>query len=232
MDSIVRARRPKRIPVVFTREEARRILSHLDGPHWLMASLLYGSGLRLMECLRLRIKDVDTDRQQITVRNGKGYKNRVTVLPSSLLGAVEDQKARVLIWFQMDRKRNTAGVSTPYALSRKYPNAATSWPWQFMFPARGLCEDPPHGPAPETSHRTARTPTRGQTGTARRTHREARQLPYLSPLFRHAFARVRIRHPHRAGTTGSQRREDDNDLHACVEQGRQSGTESPGLRRH
>ena len=184
MGEITRAKRPKRIPVVFTREEARTIIAQLESPYRLMASLLYGSGLRLMECLRLRIKDIDTDYQQITVRNGKGYKDRVTVLPTVLIDPIEEQKARVKIWYKMDRKQDTAGVSTPHALSRKYPRAPTSWAWQFLFSARGLSTDP-------------------RTGVRLRHHAEAQSLqrrvkralqdttimkPGSCHTFRHSFA--------------------------------------------
>jgi len=137
MTAIVRAKRPVALPVVLTRDEVRSLLRHLNGTKWLMASLLYGAGLRLLECCRLRIKDVDFGARQITVRRGKGEKDRVTMLPASLeeplarhLEAVRRQHERDLA-----RGREHGWVELPAALHRKYPNAGRSWPWQWVFPA-------------------------------------------------------------------------------------------------
>jgi integron integrase len=123
VDNVERAKRPKRLPVVFTREEVRTVLSHLRGDAWLMASLLYGSGLRLMECVRLRVKDVDFARLQITVREGKGDKDRITMLPPSLLEHLRRQLGRAKALYEMDVREGFGHVYLPYALARKYPNA-------------------------------------------------------------------------------------------------------------
>jgi site-specific recombinase XerD len=121
MKGIVRAKRPVRVPVVLAREEVRALLAHLEGTKWLMAALLYGAGLRLRECLKLRVKDVDFGYRQITVRDGKGAKDRVTMLPAGLAEPLREH------------------------LARKYPNAAYEWGWQFVFPSRKRSVDPRSG---------------------------------------------------------------------------------------
>ena len=135
LDNIVRARRPQRIPVVLDRSEVARILGGLSGKYWLIASLLYGSGLRLIECLRLRLKDIDTDYLQISVFDGKGKKDRRTVLPQKLVPHVRRQTEVVLAGLDNDRSKGRPGVSIPYALDRKYANAPLSPSWQYLFPS-------------------------------------------------------------------------------------------------
>lgn len=135
MDDIVRARRPVRVPIVMTRQEVGRVLACLDGRHWLMASLLYGSGLRLIECLRLRLQDVDFEYLQLTVRGGKGNKDRHTVLPESLVSHIEHQVVHVKGVLSRDIAKDRNGVSLPQAVNRKYKNAALNWKWQYLFPA-------------------------------------------------------------------------------------------------
>ena len=137
LDDVVRAKRPQRLPVVLTRPEVEALLSALDGVSWIMAMLLYGSGLRLMECLRLRVKDVEFTRHEILVREGKGNKDRVTMLP----GAVEDPLRvhldRVRVVHERDLKSGFGRVQLPDALARKYPNAHREWSWQSVFPHHG-----------------------------------------------------------------------------------------------
>jgi integron integrase len=145
IDGIEKAKRPVRVPVVLTREEASRIISHLSGVYHLMASLLYGSGLRLMECVRLRVKDVDFGYKQITVRDGKGEKDRRTVLPLSLMEPLGRQLVRARLFHEEDLQRGCGKVYLPYALERKYPNAATEWAWQWVFPAQKISSDPRTG---------------------------------------------------------------------------------------
>jgi integron integrase len=135
MDDIVRAKRPRRIPVVLTREEAEAVLGQLRGVYWLMASLMFGAGLRLLECCRLRVKDVDFERNQITVRDGKGRKDRVTMLPARIKPSLAAHIGRVRAQHQRDRKHGRGGVALPGALARKYPNASREWSWQWVFPA-------------------------------------------------------------------------------------------------
>lgn len=135
LDELVRAKRPERLPVVLTQEEVARLLAHLVGVPRLMAALLYGSGLRLLECCRLRVKDVDFARHQILVRAGKGDKDRVTLLPAALIPGL----SRHIEWVESRHRRDLedgAGwVELPLALARKYPNAGREWPWQWVFPA-------------------------------------------------------------------------------------------------
>jgi integron integrase len=145
LDGVVRAKRPVRVPVVLSRVEVRRILAHLEGTTWLAASLLYCAGLRVSECVRLRVKDLDFDYRQITVRNGKGAKDRHTMLPESLDAPLRRQLERVRSVFESDRARSLPGVALPPALERKYPSAPVEWAWQFVFPARGLCTSPYSG---------------------------------------------------------------------------------------
>ena len=129
---------PVRLPVVLTREEVQRIFSHLHGMPRLMAGLLYGSGLRLMECVRLRVKDVDFGYARITVRDGKGAKDRVTMLPVNLAESLERHLRKVKAQHEEDLESGYGSVYLPDALERKYPNASKEWVWQFVFPSAGF----------------------------------------------------------------------------------------------
>src|SRR5437870_6246411 len=140
--NIERARKPKRLPVVFTRDEVQRILAQLSGVHALIGGLLYGSGLRLMECLRLRVKDLDFKYGQITVRDGKGEKDRVTMMPESLKRGLELHLRKVKLIHEEDLRAGFGEVYLPYALGKKYPQAAKDWSWQYVFPAMNLSADP------------------------------------------------------------------------------------------
>ena len=135
MDNVVRARRERKIPVVFTQKEARTVIAHLQGKYWLMASLMYGAGLRVIECLRLRVKDIDNNDRQITVHDGKGSKDRRTLLPKCVTERLEEQLICVKTIYEKDVDGNCCGVSLPHALARKYPNARHDWAWQYIFPA-------------------------------------------------------------------------------------------------
>lgn len=145
MDGVVRAKRPRRLPVVLTRDEVRRLLAQLQGRDWLMAGLLYGAGMRLMECLRLRVKDVDFQRRDITVREGKGNKDRHVPLPQTLVVALHDQMAVARLLHATDLATGFGAVYLPHALGRKYPNAAREWGWQYVFPAAHRARDPRSG---------------------------------------------------------------------------------------
>jgi integron integrase len=135
LDEIVRARRPERIPVVLSRSEVHAIIGSLDGPARLLVLLLYGSGLRLLEALRLRVKDVDFARSQITVRSGKGDRDRVTMLPTSLALDLAKHLDTVRDLHEADLRAGAGWVELPWALTRKYPNAGREWGWQWVFPA-------------------------------------------------------------------------------------------------
>ncbi|MBS1188546.1 MAG: integron integrase [Rhodocyclaceae bacterium] len=142
LEGLVRAKPSRRIPTVLTPAEVSRLLACMDGTYGLMARLLYGTGMRLMECVRLRVKDVDFGRREVLVRDGKGGKDRVTMLPSSLVEPLQAHLARIRILFDLDRERGVEGVHMPDALDRKYPEAGTSWGWFWVFPATGLSTDP------------------------------------------------------------------------------------------
>lgn len=145
LEELKRPKRPARLPVVLTRREVEAVLSQLQGTKWLMASLLYGSGLRLMECLRLRVKDVDFEYRQLVVRDGKGAKDRVTMLPESLLELLKKHLERVKVLHEGDLAEGFGEVNMPHALWRKYPNAARQWGWQFVFPSARRSVDPLNG---------------------------------------------------------------------------------------
>jgi integron integrase len=140
-----RAKKTKRLPLVLSTEECRQVLACLSGTPWLMASLLYGAGLRLTECLTLRVKDVDFVRGQITVRNGKGGKDRVTMLPQSLVPALHVQMERTQTLHRLDIEQGFGEASLPFALARKYPKAGFEWGWQYIFPSSKRSVDPYSG---------------------------------------------------------------------------------------
>jgi integrase len=131
--------------VVLTREEVQAVLAHLDGVQWIMAMLLYGAGLRLMECVRLRVKDLDFDSRHITVREGKGQKDRVTMLPKVVHLPLQRHLDTVRVLPPHDLADGFGDVYLPYALGRKYPGARKAWGWQYVFPARQRSRDPPTG---------------------------------------------------------------------------------------
>lgn len=145
VSNIERAHRRKKLPVVFTRDEVRRVLAGLTGTQGLIARMLYGSGLRLMECLRLRVKDLDFTYGQVTIREGKGEKDRVTMLPESLRHPLERHLKKVKLLHEEDLEGGYGEVHLPYALARKYPRAAKEWGWQYVFPAGSRSIDPRSG---------------------------------------------------------------------------------------
>jgi integron integrase len=145
LDNVTRASSPKRLPVVLSHAEVKSLLAQLAGTAWLVASLLYGSGLRLMEALRLRVKDVVLERGELIVREAKGGKDRITMLPAALDTELRAHLARLRSWYEEERRQQRPGVSLPLALARKYPDAGARWSWQYLFPARSLCRDPYSG---------------------------------------------------------------------------------------
>ncbi len=138
----IRAKKPARLPVVFTKEEIKRILVQLEGVHWLMGQLMYGAGLRLMECVRVRVKDIDFSYKQIVVRDGKGHKDRITMLPDIVVQNLKQHLEKVKIIHAQDLQAGFGAVYLPYALERKYKNANRSWCWQYVFPAHNRSIDP------------------------------------------------------------------------------------------
>ena len=145
LDDVVRAKKPKLLPVVLTREEARRILVHLHSEKWIAAMLMYGSGLRLLEALRLRVKDVDFGYRRITVRAGKGNRDRVTVLPEAVVPRLTRHLEETRILHEQDLKNGSGYVTLPGNLEKKYPGANREWGWQWVFPARRQFQEPVTG---------------------------------------------------------------------------------------
>ena len=145
LNNVVRAKRPRRLPVVLSKDEVSRLLAVMDGRTWLLASLLYGTGMRLMECLRLRVKDIDFARNEILVRDGKGGKDRRTVLPRSLIESLQREIERSRRLHALDLADGRGSTRLPHALARKYPRAACEFGWQFVFAAAQRSRDPLDG---------------------------------------------------------------------------------------
>jgi integron integrase len=145
LGEVVRAKKPVRLPVVLSVSEVQQLLAQLQGDIWLIASLLYGSGMRLMEVLRLRVKDVDFARQAILIRDGKGMKDRITVLPQRLQQPLKQHLIAVRARHQLELDAGRGDVYLPFALEKKYPNAPREWGWQYVFPASSLSVDPRSG---------------------------------------------------------------------------------------
>ena len=226
LDGLDRAKRPVRVPIVLSTVEAHRLLSHLEGSKWLMASLLYRAGLRLRECLKLRVKDIDFEYRQIVVRDGKGAKDRVTMLPANAVESMRQHLVRVRALHDADLVAGYGDVELPDAIARKYPRAAYDWGWKFVFLAYRYSTDP-------------------RTGVVRRHHvyedvlvravkQAARAAGIAKPVschtLRHSFAThlLEAATTHCAGTAGALRRENHDDLHARAEQRRTRRDESAG----
>lgn len=142
LDNVTQAKVPKRLPVVLTVSEVQNVLSHLNGTHLLIASLLYGGGMRLMEAVRLRVKDVDFERREILVREGKGFKDRVTMLPETIIAPLQAHLKNVKALHAEDLAQGYGEVYMPFALDKKYPTAGRDWSWQYVFPSKNLSVDP------------------------------------------------------------------------------------------
>jgi integron integrase len=142
LQSVVRAKKPKRLPVVLTQQEVADLLSSLTGIHWLIGCLLYGSGLRLMEAVRLRVKDIDFPHHAVFVRDGKGRKDRVVTLADELLEPLARHLESVKTLYERDKSEGYGKVYLPFSLDKKYPNAGSEWGWQYVFPARQRSLDP------------------------------------------------------------------------------------------
>jgi len=145
LDNVTQAKAPKRLPVVLTVAEVQAVLARLKGSHLLIASLLYGGGMRLMEGVRLRVKDVDFSRHEIIVREGKGFKDRVTMLPEAVVVPLKAHLVKVKALHGGDLAQSFGEVYLPFALDKKYPNAGREWAWQYVFPSRNLSVDPRSG---------------------------------------------------------------------------------------
>ena len=184
LEGLIHAKRPRRLPVVLSRQEVASVLRELKGDNWLMAALMYGSGLRLLECLRLRVKDIDFDRRAIVVREGKGNKDRVTILPDRLADHLRRHLVKVRSLHQRDLDEGYGNVYLPYALARKYPNAGREWGWQYVFPAHSRYKNPDTGA--EGRHHYHET---AMQKAMRNAVRRAKLIkPASSHSLRHSFA--------------------------------------------
>lgn len=184
LDNVEHAKTPKRLPVVLNRDEVQAILSRLTGTHWLIASLLYGTGMRIMECLRLRVQDIDFKRCEILIRNGKGFKDRVTMLPVSVAAALQAHLVKVRGLHEGDLAQGYGAVYMPNALDRKYPNGAKEWLWQYVFPAAKLSTDPRTDVV-----RRHHIQEQGVQRAVKQTVRDAGLTKAATPhTFRHSFA--------------------------------------------
>ena len=180
----IRAKRPKRLPTVMTQDEVTEVIDSLEGVYQLMARLLYGSGLRLMELLRLRVKDIDFARSQIVVRDGKGGKDRTTLLPRSTRAALRNHLNQVKSLHHADVGRGYGNVYLPYALAKKFPNASSQPGWQYAFPAKSLSVDPRTG----ESRRHHMHPNALQKAMTNAVHMAQIDKPISCHTFRHSFA--------------------------------------------
>ena len=184
VEHVVRAKMPLRLPVVLSQREVASVLGHLEGAMWIVGVLLYGSGLRLEECLALRVKDIDFDRNQITVRRGKGQKDRVTMLPAAVTARLGVHLEQVRQLHAADLKKGFGRAALPDALEKTYPHAATEWGWQFVFPASRVCRDPRWGP-PSRFHLHESVAQKAVAAAVRQSGIAKRAGPHT---FRHCFA--------------------------------------------
>ncbi|WP_173068955.1 integron integrase [Sulfurimicrobium lacus] len=184
LDNVTQAKAPKRLPVVLTMSEVQSVLSRLRGTHALIASLLYGGGMRLMEAVRLRVKDVEFARHEIVVREGKGFKDRVTMLPEAMVVPLKAYLARVKAMHDEDLAQGFGEVYLPFALDKKYPNAGREWGWQYVFPSGNLSVDPLSG--------KTRRHHIDEKGVQRAVKQAVRDVGLVKPAtphtFRHSFA--------------------------------------------
>ena len=181
---LVWAKRSNHLPTVLTKQEARQVIAQLTGVHRLIAQLLYGGGLRLMECMRLRVKDLDFGHHQIVVRHGKGGKDRLTILPDSVIEPLRAQLAVAKQLHEQDLSNGYGAVYLPYALERKYPQANKEWIWQYVFPATQLSRDPRSGVI-RRHHLHENTVQKAVKRAAKKAGITKRVTPHT---FRHSFA--------------------------------------------
>ena len=184
LDEIVQAKQARRLPVVLTQREVREMLQHLNGTTWLAVSLLYGTGMRLLEGLRLRVKDVEFERREIIVREGKGNKDRMTVLPENLILPLRDQLVKAKRLHDADLEAGFGAVHLPDALARKYPKSAKAWGWQYVFPSAVRSVDPRSG-VERRHHMYEQTVQKAVSLAARRA---GISKPVSPHVLRHSFA--------------------------------------------
>jgi integron integrase len=222
---IVRAKRRERLPVVLTPAEVARMLSKLNGVSWLVACLQYGSGLRLLESVRLRVKDLDFDHRAIFVRDGKGGKDRVVTLPDELVTPLKRHLLNRRTVFERDCAQGFGTVFLPYALARKYPNAESKWAWQYVFAGSKLSVDPRSGKR-RRHHLDESAVQKAVRAALRQSAIHKPASCHTLRLFCYAPARARRGHTDCPGATWSLGRAYDTDLYARVEARRAGGEES------
>ncbi len=184
LENVTQAKAPKRLPVVLTVSEVQAVLSRLTGTHALIASLLYGGGMRLMEAVRLRVKDVEFARHEILVREGKGFKDRVTMLPESVTAALKAHMVKVKVLHEEDLAQGYGEVYLPFALDKKYPKAGREWGWQYIFPSKNLSVDPRSGKT-----RRHHVDEKGVQRAVKQAVRDAELVKPATPhTLRHSFA--------------------------------------------
>jgi len=190
LNEVVQAKRPKRLPVVLTPTEVRELLLHMDGTTGLIAQLLYGTGMRLLEALRLRVKDVEFARREIVVREGKGNKDRVTVLPENLMAPLQAQLQKARLLHEKDLAAGLGRVYLPHALAAKYPQADQSWAWQWVFPSPVRAVDPrPDARTGELLERRHHVYPESVQRAVREAARRTQIAKPVSPhVLRHSFA--------------------------------------------
>ena len=186
LDEVVQAKNPRRLPVVLTQREVRDLLDALNGPMWLVVSLLYGAGMRLLECLRLRVKDIEFERREIVVREGKGNKDRMTVLPENLIVPLRAQFERAREVHARDLEAGFGDVYLPAALATKYRQAGRSWGWQYVFPSAVRAIDPRSDPPLERRHHVF--PESVQRAVREAARRGDSAKPITPHVLRHSFA--------------------------------------------
>jgi integron integrase len=184
LDNVTQAKAPKRLPVVLTVSEVQSLLSHLKGTHLLIASLLYGGGMRLMEAVRLRVKDVEFSRHEIVVREGKGFKDRVTMLPEAVVASLKAHLTKVKALHDEDLLQGFGEVYLPFALDKKNPVSGRDWGWQYVFPSRNLSVDPRSGKT-----RRHHVDEKGVQRAVKQAVRDAELVKPATPhTLRHSFA--------------------------------------------
>jgi hypothetical protein len=221
LGEVIRARKPKRLPVVMTRDEVKAVLTNLTGDKWLMASLMYGAGLRLMECLRLRVQDIDFSRNEILVRDGKGAKDRITMLPESLKAPLQQHLKTVKAIHERDLADGWGRVHLPDALDRKYPQRSQGVALAMDLSAGEPLEKPKDGRRGTPSRSRIDHPEGGQRRGEKGRLGQTGHLPHIPSFLRHATPGIGLRHQDSSGTSRSQGRQDYDDLHPCPEPGRQ-----------
>jgi len=227
LDRIARAKRPVRLPVVMTREEVVGFLDHLGGVHWLVAAMLYGSGLRLLECLHLRVKDLDFSRLEVSVRDGKGGKDRRTMRAEALVEPLQRHLEKVERQHREDVARGAGYVELPRALAAKYPNAPREWCWQWVFPATRIYRDRKSGHR-RRHHLHASGVQRAVREARIRSRIPEDLLPHPQALLRNPPPGRRLRYPHHPGAPGTPEHRHHHDLHPRPEQGRPGSPQPPG----